>query len=148
MENFDISPKTSVHPKEKPMKHRAFQRETVQAIYFLQSTKSLHILIHISDIFESFSLGPLGKPSDYAPNLETEQNTIIINVHPLVQWTISKTLNIGYSRKGRHQNSPHAINIHHYYLSVVSDYYIALYRQPRLFCETSAEVIKLCNCFM
>ena len=36
--------------------------------------------------------------------------------------------------------SGHVTKSHYYHLSVVSDYYIGLYRQLRLFCETSAEV--------
>ena len=35
----------------------------------------------------------------------------------------------------------HMTKGHYYHLSVVTDYYIGLYRQPRLSCETSAEVI-------
>ena len=43
----------------------------------------------------------------------------------------------------------HVTKSHYYHQSVVSDYYIGLYRQPRQFCETSAEVtnyvINLCE---
>ena len=45
----------------------------------------------------------------------------------------------------------HVTKSHYYHLSVVSDYYIELYRQLRLFCETSAEfevtnyVIAICE---
>ena len=34
----------------------------------------------------------------------------------------------------------HLTKSHYYHLSVVSDYYRGLYRQPRQFCETSTEV--------